>query len=102
MVLEEPRVLHLDLKVARRKTLFCTGQSFKAHPHSDALLPTRPHLVQNSTISHVLSIFKPPQTGSHGGISLTEALSSLMILACVKLTENQPAHNSTVISTNCW
>jgi len=57
MVLEEPRVLHFVLKAARRdcflqaagrkvsSTLGSAGAyDLKAHPHSDTLLPTRPHL----------------------------------------------------------
>jgi hypothetical protein len=62
MVLEkELRVLHLDLKAAARETdyskgsqedgLFCTGQSFKAHTHSDVLLPTKTHLLQQGHTS---------------------------------------------------
>ena len=50
MVLEELRVLHLDLKAARRRLEFHTDKSLslgdlKAHPHSDILPPTRPHLL---------------------------------------------------------
>ena len=46
MAQEELRVLHLHLKAAR--LFFCTGQSFKAHPHSDTLPLTRPHPLQQS------------------------------------------------------
>jgi hypothetical protein len=71
-VLEEPRVLHLDLKATGRlclpqrtlRRLFCIGQTFKAHPHSDVLPSTRAHLSNkaipsNSASSHRPSIFKP-------------------------------------------
>jgi hypothetical protein len=59
-VLEEPRVLHPDTKAARRSLictgsqgegLFCAGWSLSTRspqiplPHSDALPPTRPHLL---------------------------------------------------------
>ena len=59
MVLEEPRVLHIDLKATKRRlsstggqeeALIHTGQSLsiggdlKTHPHSDTLPSTRPHL----------------------------------------------------------
>jgi hypothetical protein len=80
VVLEGPRVLHLDPKIIRKRLplcrnqqecLFCPGWSFKAHPHRDVLPPTRPHLLQqgynhskaispNSATSHRPSIFKPP------------------------------------------
>jgi hypothetical protein len=62
MVLEEPRLLHLDLKAARKRlsskrqpgrnclpkgsqeeALFITGQSLRIG--SDTLPPTRPHLL---------------------------------------------------------
>ena len=51
VVLEEPRIPHLDLQEARRRLEFYTGQSLskgdlKAHPHSDTLLPTRPLVLQ--------------------------------------------------------
>jgi hypothetical protein len=35
---------------------------------------------------------KYPTTGSHGGISSTEAPFSVITPACVKLTQNQPVH----------
>lgn len=48
LVLEEPRVLHLELKAARRRLSSTLGRTsawdLKAHPYSDALPPTRPHL----------------------------------------------------------
>jgi hypothetical protein len=46
-VLEKQRVLHLDLKAARRRLGFHTGctRDVKAGPHGDALPPMRPHLV---------------------------------------------------------
>jgi hypothetical protein len=51
VVLEEPKVLHLDLKAARRRLEFHTRQSLsigdlKAHSHSNTLPPTKPHLLQ--------------------------------------------------------
>jgi hypothetical protein len=67
MVLKELSFLHLDPKAARRRLLciqpekgilFYTGQSLsivlealKACPHSDALLPVRPHLFQQGHTS---------------------------------------------------
>ena len=49
MMLEKKlRVLHLNPKAVRKRLsskeegLFSTGMNFKAHPHSDALPPTRP------------------------------------------------------------
>jgi hypothetical protein len=59
MVLEEPRVLHIDLKAAegdcvpqgsQEETLFHTGQNvnigeLKAHLLSNTLLPTRPYFL---------------------------------------------------------
>jgi hypothetical protein len=58
MVLEELRVLHLDLQAAEgdsllntARGLFLTGQrlsigDLKAHQHSDTLSLTKPHLLQ--------------------------------------------------------
>jgi hypothetical protein len=54
----ELRILHLDLTTAGETD--CTGPSFKAHPHSDALPPTRPHLLI-VPLAMMLSVFKPPQ-----------------------------------------
>jgi hypothetical protein len=56
MVLEEPRILHLDLKAARRKLSFHTGRNIiigtlKEHPYSDTLPLTRPHLLQQGHTS---------------------------------------------------
>jgi hypothetical protein len=46
MVLEELRVLHLYWLAARRGSLPpWVHRSPQAHPHSDALPPTRPHLL---------------------------------------------------------
>ena len=42
MVLEEQRVLHLDLKAAE-KDCPTLGRDFKACSYSDTLPPTRPH-----------------------------------------------------------
>jgi hypothetical protein len=49
-MLGELGVLHLDLKAARKRLSFHTGQSMsmgnlKAHSHSDTLPPTRPCLL---------------------------------------------------------
>jgi hypothetical protein len=57
MVLEEKlRVLHLGLKAARRRLGFHIGWSLgigdlKAHPHSDTLPSTRPHLLKQGHTS---------------------------------------------------
>ena len=67
MVLEmEPRVLHLIHR--QQKTVCLTWHSlsiydFKACPHSDALLPTRPHLIiaplpMGQTFKHI-SLWRP-------------------------------------------
>ena len=54
IVLEEPRVLHLDLKAERRR-LSCAFrgawalEDFKACLHSDTLPPARPHLFTSTT-----------------------------------------------------
>jgi hypothetical protein len=69
MVLEkELRILKLYLKIVKRRLEFYTGQSLnirnlKAHPHSDTLPPTRPHLLIMSlpvgqAFKHI-SLFKP-------------------------------------------
>jgi hypothetical protein len=54
-VLEELRVLHLDLKVSRRLSSTLDGASalgaLKAHLHSDSLPPTRLHLFQQGHTS---------------------------------------------------
>jgi hypothetical protein len=51
MMEKELRVLHLDLTGTRRKWLSHSGWSFKAHPHSDVLPPTRPYLLQQGHTS---------------------------------------------------
>ena len=80
MVLEEPRVLHLDPKVARRRLEFHTGRSLsigslEAHLHSDIFPPTRPYLLivpllMGQAFKHMNlwgpNLFKPPQSGSRG------------------------------------
>jgi len=50
MVPEDPRVRHLGLQAARKRLEFHTGQNLSigylnAHPYSDTLPPTRPHLL---------------------------------------------------------
>lgn len=69
LVLEEPRVLLFDLKAARGSSLLRWAEpqcrNLKAHPYSNSLSPTSPHLLQkapsaNSTISYGPSLFKPP------------------------------------------
>jgi hypothetical protein len=81
IVLEEPRALHFDLKVARR-TLSSVGRQqetgiphwaelecrdLKTCPHRDKLPSKRPQQLQqghtppNSATSHGPNIFKPPQ-----------------------------------------
>jgi hypothetical protein len=60
MVQEELRVLHLIPKGNRRlASRQLKGSSLKAHPHSDALPPTLPHLL--IMLLPGSSIFKPPQ-----------------------------------------
>jgi hypothetical protein len=60
MVLEDLRVLHLDKAVARRDCLIGSQEDgLKAHPHSDTLPPTRPHLLIVPLPGP--SIFKPQQ-----------------------------------------
>ena len=75
MVLEELRVLHLDLKTARWSIRFKTGRSLsigalKARPHNDTLPSTRPHLLivpfpMGQAFKHMNlwrpHVFKPPQ-----------------------------------------
>jgi hypothetical protein len=78
MVLEEWKVLHLDLKAAvsrlhsagsQEQCLSYFGQSLsiggnlKAHLHSNTLLPTQSHktIPSNIATSHEPSIFKPLQ-----------------------------------------
>jgi hypothetical protein len=52
LVLKEPRVLHLDLKAARRRVWITLArlehiyESSKSHLHSDMLSLTRLHLLQ--------------------------------------------------------
>jgi hypothetical protein len=38
-------VLHLDPNTTRRRLSFHSGQSFKAHPHSNVLPPTKAHFL---------------------------------------------------------
>jgi hypothetical protein len=59
LILEEPRVLQLDVKAARSRISLAGSQErgllpqwaelehrdLKAHPHSDTFPPTRPHLL---------------------------------------------------------
>jgi hypothetical protein len=50
IMLEELTVLHLDLKAAKRRLSYIrqslsTRRPLEAHPHSDILPPTRPHLL---------------------------------------------------------
>ena len=76
MVLEEPRILHLDPKAPRRRLSFHTGQSLnieslKAHSHSDTLPPTRPHLPVvplpvGQALKHESMGLKPSQTTKPG------------------------------------
>jgi hypothetical protein len=59
MALEELRVLHLVPKANWRRMISRHWEeSLKAHPHSDTLPPTRPHLLVVPL--HGPSIFKPP------------------------------------------
>jgi hypothetical protein len=61
VVLEELRVLHFDLQVAEGNCMTRGSLSIynlKAHPHSDTLPPTRPHLLKKAT---------PPNSATPGG-----------------------------------
>jgi hypothetical protein len=71
MVLEDLRVLHLDLTAARRKLALrqLGGLSFKAHPYSDTLPLTRPHLLIVPLPG--TRVFKPP----HSFIEFTRPFS---------------------------
>ena len=43
---KELRVVHLELKAARRLPSRKLGEGLQAHPHSDTLPPTRSHSLQ--------------------------------------------------------
>jgi hypothetical protein len=51
MVLEDQRVLHLDLKATSRESISSTLGALKACLYNDTLPPTRPHLFQQDHTS---------------------------------------------------
>ena len=64
MVPEELRVPYLVPKavMSRLTSRQLGGRSLKAHPHSDTLPPTRPHVL--IVLFPGPNIFKPPQIGN--------------------------------------
>jgi hypothetical protein len=75
----ELKVLHLYLKVTRRRLTSrqLGGRSFKAHPHSDTLPPTRSHLLQDHTYSNKAT---PPHVATTTLHSLKEKSSKKILM----------------------